>query len=434
MKKPITIAVIEFPGTNCERETKEALRRSGMVPVSHRWNEDAALLSDYDGFIIAGGFSYEDRSRSGVIAAKDPIIDYLKAENEKGKPILGICNGAQILVETGIVPGIAGYRLGAALAPNRRVSNGTLQGTGFYNSWVHIVADTRQTDSAFTSACDASAMRVPAAHAEGRFLFAPDVLDELQRRNLICFRYSDAAGTLSPEFPVNPNGSQDNCAGIMNASGNALALMPHPERTSAGDGIFLSMRDYIEQHSFPLQSKPVFLSPDLAVKDEQLAPYQPENESLELTVALLITDNVAASVQRVLRNNGLQARVERMTHWEIVFTHAVESTERQSLLERIISSGELLNTNKEVITQLPQQKQPARSYLTHSRDDAVAEHARYTLTHWFGIPNIARIKHGTLWRITPLDDTQADDIYRAVESSHLLIHPLIHRSMLYGET
>lgn len=135
------IGVIQFPGTNCERETSEAIRRAGMQPVSHRWNMSIQRLSSYDGFVIAGGFSYEDRSRSGIIAAQDPIMDAIKIESEKGKPVLGICNGAQILVESGMVPGIEGYLPGAALTTNRRVEQGTLLGTGFYNAWITICFD-----------------------------------------------------------------------------------------------------------------------------------------------------------------------------------------------------------------------------------------------------------------------------------------------------
>src|SRR5579872_7303913 len=101
-----SIAIIQFPGSNCERETMLAVRRAGMTPVEFLWNESPLKLREMHGYIIVGGFSYEDRSRAGIIAALDPIMQELAAQSELGKPILGICNGAQVLVETGLVPGL----------------------------------------------------------------------------------------------------------------------------------------------------------------------------------------------------------------------------------------------------------------------------------------------------------------------------------------
>lgn len=118
------IAIIQFPGSNCERETSRAIKRAGMEPVEVLWNVDVSELSQYSGFVIVGGFSYEDRSRAGIIAALDPIMDVLAEHSALGKPILGICNGAQILVEKGLVPGLKNRQLGAALAENIRVQNG----------------------------------------------------------------------------------------------------------------------------------------------------------------------------------------------------------------------------------------------------------------------------------------------------------------------
>ena len=97
------IAIVQFPGSNTERETFMACRRSGLNPIEFLWNETHEKLTKCAGYIIIGGFSYEDRSRAGVIASLDPIINVIKAESEKGKPVLGICNGAQILIESGLV-------------------------------------------------------------------------------------------------------------------------------------------------------------------------------------------------------------------------------------------------------------------------------------------------------------------------------------------
>ena len=134
----INIAIIQFPGSNTERETLMACRRVGLNPVEFLWNEPAESLSDLDGFVIVGGFSYEDRSRSGVIAALDPIMKQIKIEAAKGKPVLGICNGAQILVESGLVPGLDDHRVGLALTDNKRVKDGHVVGVGYYNTWANL--------------------------------------------------------------------------------------------------------------------------------------------------------------------------------------------------------------------------------------------------------------------------------------------------------
>ena len=142
----INIGIIQFPGSNTERETIMACQRVGMNPVDFFWNEPATKLSDLNGYIIIGGFAYEDRSRAGVIAALDPIIKQIKVEAGKGKPVLGICNGAQILVESGLVPGFEGHRVGIALTDNKRVKSGHVVGVGYYNTWIILRCPHRLTD------------------------------------------------------------------------------------------------------------------------------------------------------------------------------------------------------------------------------------------------------------------------------------------------
>jgi len=141
MTKP-NIAVIWFPGNNCEQETLEAVNAAGMDGKILRWNTEENL-SSYDGFVIPGGWAYEDRIRAGVVAAKDPVMNRIKEESSKGKPVLGICNGAQVLVETGMVPGLQD-KVEFALAPNK---NPLI--SGYYNTWIKI--KNVQNKTAFTS-------------------------------------------------------------------------------------------------------------------------------------------------------------------------------------------------------------------------------------------------------------------------------------------
>ena len=129
-----TLAIIQFPGSNTERETFMACERTGIKAKEFLWNTPPRQLSKFSGYIIIGGFSYEDRSRAGIIAALDPIMNQVKTEASKGKPVLGICNGAQILVESGLVPGSNDNTTCVSLTDNKRIKGGRVVGIGYYNT------------------------------------------------------------------------------------------------------------------------------------------------------------------------------------------------------------------------------------------------------------------------------------------------------------
>ena len=180
------IAIIQFPGSNTERETILACQRNGLDPVEFLWNEPLELLKKFQGYIIVGGFSYQDRSRAGIIAALDPVIDQIKIQAEKGKPVLGICNGAQILVESGLVPGLENYQIGISLSENKRVKNGQVVGIGYFNTWVYLKSSFNNDQCAFTRTLKPEEIiNVPIAHGEGRFLLEDSLLDRLISNNQI---------------------------------------------------------------------------------------------------------------------------------------------------------------------------------------------------------------------------------------------------------
>jgi phosphoribosylformylglycinamidine synthase I len=256
------VAVIMFPGNNCEEETRRACIASGMDAVILRWNtkED---LKKYDGFVLPGGWSYEDRIRAGVIASKDSILKTVKEQSVKGKPVFGICNGAQVLIETGMIPGIRDeVQMALAQNMNSFVS-------GFYCTWVYVKNCVEGDRCAFTRFMKRDdVIPIPIAHGEGRFTTRETgLLKKLEEKNQIVLRYCDAKGATPDKFPVNPNGSMDNIAGVCNPEGNVMAMMPHPERSSwnrqvpgfgpgtfadmngAGPArkLFESMREYIER-------------------------------------------------------------------------------------------------------------------------------------------------------------------------------------------
>ena len=219
------VAVIQFPGMNCEFETLRAVKLAGLDGELFRWNSSDVLRS-FDAFILPGGFSFQDRVRAGVVASRSSLMNELSSLAHDGRPILGICNGAQILVEAGLVPGWDTDQIVLGLAPN--ISDDRM---GYYCSWVHVSVK-RDPESPFTSEFDGNEiLPLPVAHAEGRFVgLTADVERELGRNGQIAFKYSTAQGNVDDSFPTNPNGSFLNAAGITNIEGNVLALMPHAER------------------------------------------------------------------------------------------------------------------------------------------------------------------------------------------------------------
>ena len=227
------VALIQFPGSNCEWETKRAAEASGLACDVFRWNRDPALLAEYDGYIIGGGFSYQDRIRSGVIAVKEPIIKRVVDEvTDKGKPCVGICNGAQVLVESGLIPGVTPGQVEMALAPNFHDPANRI--AGFCCRWVYLKHACKPERSLLTSEMPAGYVwPVPIAHGEGRFTTKiADLLETLHANDQVVFQYCDADGNVDADRSINPNGALDNIAGLCNPAGNVMALMPHPERAS----------------------------------------------------------------------------------------------------------------------------------------------------------------------------------------------------------
>ncbi len=223
MKK---IAVIMFPGNNCENETARAIIDAGMKAKVVRWNETTGL-SDYDGYVLPGGWSYEDRIRAGVISAKDPVMEVIKREVDSGKVVLGICNGCQILVESGIIPGLKD-KIQMALAPN---INPFIN--GYYCTWIRIKNSCKRTTAFNITMDEDETIPIPIAHGEGRFATKDnDLMGQLISNDQLLFRYCDDMGNIADKFPVNPNGSLINIAGICNKKGNVAAMMPHPERAT----------------------------------------------------------------------------------------------------------------------------------------------------------------------------------------------------------
>ncbi|HLN24829.1 MAG TPA: phosphoribosylformylglycinamidine synthase subunit PurQ [Patescibacteria group bacterium] len=203
-------AVIVFPGSNCDRDVAVALKASmGKAPLMV-WHRDTELPA-VDLVVVPGGFSYGDYLRCGAMAAHSPIMREVKALADKGAPVLGICNGFQILTEAGLLPGVL-------------MRNAALR---FICKDVTLRVET--TDSPFARRYAAGeAIRLPIAHAEGNYFADADTLDRLEGEGRVAFRYCTADSDVTAE--ANPNGSARNIAGIYNEKRTVLGLMPHPER------------------------------------------------------------------------------------------------------------------------------------------------------------------------------------------------------------
>ena len=216
--------VVVFPGSNCDHDAFCAVERALCEEAAFLWHESRDLAGS-DVVILPGGFSYGDYLRTGAIARFAPIMSAVKEFAAEGGLVLGICNGFQILLEAGLLPG--------AMLRNR--------GLKFICRPVHIRVE--NTETPFTNACrPRQVLEVPIAHAEGNYFADAAALDELERNGQVVFRYATPDGEITDE--ANPNGSLHNIAGITNREGNVLGMMPHPERASdallgSQDGLLL---------------------------------------------------------------------------------------------------------------------------------------------------------------------------------------------------
>jgi len=201
------VAVVTFPGSLDDRDACRAVELMGGEPVA-AWHGDSDLQGA-DAVILPGGFSYGDYLRTGAIARFATIMTAVREYAEEGRPVLGICNGFQILCEAGLLPG--------ALIRNR--------GLSFICRWIHV--RTEDTSGLSRGISDGEVLHIPIKHGEGQFVASQEELARIERQGLVAMRYCAPDGTVDERF--NPNGSTNGIAGLRNEAGNVLGLMPHPE-------------------------------------------------------------------------------------------------------------------------------------------------------------------------------------------------------------
>lgn len=204
--------VVVFPGSNCDHDTYYVLREVFRQDTVYLWHKNHDL-KNVDCVLLPGGFSYGDYLRSGAIASFSPLMNELKAFAENGGLVLGICNGFQVLLELGLLPG--------AMLRNKNLK--------FLCQPVQIRVENTQTP--FSCHCpEGGILRIPIAHFDGNYYADPDTLADIKKHNQIIFRYCDPEGRLTKESNV--NGSSEHIAGLCNREGNVLGMMPHPERAA----------------------------------------------------------------------------------------------------------------------------------------------------------------------------------------------------------
>jgi len=228
------VAVLVFPGSNCDHDAYHAVKHVMGMEARFVWHKETDL-GNPDVVLVPGGFSYGDYLRSGAIARFSPVMQEVTKFASKGGLVLGICNGFQILLESGLLPG--------AMLHNQQLRFTCKQ----------VFLKTEQFDTAFTNAIPkGDVLTIPVAHGEGNFTAPEDTLKEIEDNGQVIFRYCDAFGNVIPD--VNPNGALHNIAGICNKERNVLGMMPHPERaceanlgSEDGKFIFQSLMNILEK-------------------------------------------------------------------------------------------------------------------------------------------------------------------------------------------
>lgn len=225
--------VVVFPGSNCDQDCFHVVKDVLKQPVKYIWHKETQVDS-LDCVILPGGFSYGDYLRAGAVARFSPLMDEVIKFAQKGGLVIGICNGFQILLESGLLPG--------AMLRNKNLH--------FICKYVYIKAE--NTDTPFTNLCQKNQiLKIPIAHNEGNYYIDEQGLKDLEKNGQVVFRYCSREGEIGQDF--NPNGALANIAGITNKQGNVLGMMPHPERSSESqlgseDGflIFRSIVSWLE--------------------------------------------------------------------------------------------------------------------------------------------------------------------------------------------
>lgn len=382
------VAIIQFPGATGIRELKQALSRVGMEPVDIFWNDALYKLQKCVAFIVVGGETSQGSFHLSVIAAHSLMMKAVKKVAAEGKLVFGVGVGAQILLEAGL---ILEKSQQIALTENKRVYFDRIVGNGFCCAETYIRLHPKAKSPIFTLSISPTAIfRLPLMQTEGRFVMSEVLANFLQDEGLVVFQYCDVTGNVVDDFPVNPNASAKNIAAISNYAGNVLAIVPRPERSSQGDGIFSAMRDFIEEkESLRAGVMPAFSEKNTEKHINNSAGHELFFESLWL-------DQETSLIQHWFQKQDLHVKIKRYFYWNIVCSDGVlQKIERTQVL---MGPQKSLPVEKNKIFKANQQ-----ALLVQPKDDVKGAQKKQLLTNHFEVDGIKSMQSGIVWLFATQD-------------------------------
>lgn len=389
------------------------------------WNQLDGL-DQYDAFILPAGFSYGDRIRPGVVAAHSPMMQALKQAAQRGKPILGIGNGCQILIEAGLLPGVSPGVLAGATTLNVRKQAQDIIGVGLHHSKVYLkhVAPERRT--VFTAGVDTSTIiagRV--ADSAGNFIFSEELTLELEHNQQILFKYCTEQGVVLNDFPTNPNGSMWGIAGLCDPAGNVVGYIPELERDEQGTMLMAGLQRSLTQSSVS-KTQPLRWQPGTVT----IKPYHPSVESLDIYVSSLQSQYSARMAEMMLQRYGFQVQVRCQQYWEI--WHDVEKSQLEQFTKMLVHSGMLLDSSIDQYHFEKTVTPNTMNILVRNINDYEGKYVAEQLRHTYSVMGIGNIMKGTIWELSfpTASATERMNLAGQILQTYILYNPYAQECMV----
>lgn len=411
------LAIIQFPGSTGLAEIQRLAKAAQLETEVVRWNQ-VDILPNYDGYILPGGFAFGDYGRAGVIEAHEPVIEVLKVANIAGKPIIGFGNGCQILLETGLLPGLPHEALGGALTDNVRIQGREILGIGFYHDTTSVQYVASAGRSAATlNLATGTVLSAPVADTAGRFMFDINLLLELEQHGQILFKYCTSEGVILNEFPTTPNDSVWGIAGLCNIRGNVVGIMPHPERFDTGEVLFESLREYLAQ-PLPEADYTIQWQPSANAIEAYAVP----KESVNLFVTTPHLQEQSKVMTAMLQDHGFKVSVQCKLFWEV--WHSVLPTELEQFTQQLVQTQTMVHTSVDTFTTSYVVPSGHVTVLTRVLNDYEGKLITQQLQQQFKLGNINNILQGVLWEIEFMDPkVNPTEQLTALLQSYLLYNP-----------
>lgn len=422
-----TLAIIQFPGSTGVIELQRCAKAAGFATKVISWNQPNQAVG-FDAYVLPGGFSFGDYSRSGLVAAHSVVMRVIKLAAAAGKPVIGFGNGFQILIESGLLPGLPNVGLAGGVGENIRVTGGSVQGVGYYHADTYIQSVAEAGRCALNVAMpEGSVIHAPSSQRYGRLVLAHELLLELERHDQILYKYCTVQGVVQNQFPTTPNASVWGIVGICNPLGNVVGCMAHPERTESGEVLFESLRLYIEKS---LPTTPTYQlewkAPNINVET-----YQPSDNSLELFIHAISDKYGTTVLTQLLQQYGFIVELDYLQHWEIWYKDP--QLDRVTLAQHIMNSGELIvSPDQRYSIEAPQTKPDSVRILVRSIDDYEGKLMTRLLRDHFGLTTIDVMHQGIFWTVRFPNQNRATALKNLSDilQTYILYNPYIHECLI----